>query len=52
MCTLRIGLGQLAVLIEQVLDRTATLETIDLIERTARVLPTRRTAPSAMKQPT
>ena len=34
----RIGLGQLAVLIEQVLDRTATLETIDLIERTARVI--------------
>ena len=31
----RIGLGQLAVLIEQVLDRTATLETMDLIERTA-----------------
>ena len=28
----RIGLGQLAVLIEQVLDRTATLETVDLIE--------------------
>ena len=26
----RIGLGQLAVLIEQVLDRTATLETVDL----------------------
>ena len=34
----RIGLGQLAVLIEQVLDRTATLETIDLIERTAKVI--------------
>ena len=34
----RIGLGQLAVLIEQVLDRTATLETIDLIERTAQVI--------------
>lgn len=34
----RIGLSQLAVLIEQVLDRTATLETIDLIERTARVI--------------
>ena len=28
----RVGLGQLAVLIEQVLDRTATMETIDLIE--------------------
>ena len=26
----RVGLGQLAVLIEQVLDRTATMETIDL----------------------
>ena len=34
----RIGLGQLAVLIEQVLDRTATMETIDLIEHTARVI--------------
>lgn len=34
----RIGLGQLAVLIEQVLDRTATMETIDLIERTAQVI--------------
>ena len=34
----RVGLGQLAVLIEQVLDRTATLETIDLIERTAQVI--------------
>jgi NADPH-dependent glutamate synthase beta subunit-like oxidoreductase len=34
----RIGLGQLAVLIERVLDRTATLETIDEIERTARVI--------------
>ena len=34
----RIGLSQLAELIEQVLDRTATLETIDLIERTARVI--------------
>ena len=34
----RIGLGQLAVLIEQVLDRTATLETVDLIERTAKVI--------------
>ena len=34
----RIGLGQLAVLIERVLNRTATLETIDQIERTARVI--------------
>ncbi len=34
----RVGLGQLAVLIEHVLDRTATLETVDLIERTARVI--------------
>ena len=34
----RVGLGQLAVLIEQVLDRTATLETVDLIESTARVI--------------
>jgi NADPH-dependent glutamate synthase beta subunit-like oxidoreductase len=34
----RVGLGQLAVLIEQVLDRTATLDTIDLIERTAQVI--------------
>ncbi len=34
----RVGLGQLAVLIEQVLDRTAGLETIDLIERTAQVI--------------
>ena len=34
----RVGLGQLAVLIEQVLDRTATMETIDLIERTAQVI--------------
>ena len=32
----RIGLGQLEVLIEQVLDRTATMETINIIERTAR----------------
>ena len=32
----RVGLGQLEVLIERVLDRTATLDTIDLIERTAR----------------
>ena len=28
----RVGLSQLSVLIEQVLDRTASLETIDLIE--------------------
>ena len=34
----RVGLNQLAVLIEQVLDRTATLETIDLIEDTAQVI--------------
>ena len=34
----RVGLGQLAVLIEQILDRTATLETIGLIERTAQVI--------------
>ena len=34
----RVGLGQLAVLIEQVLDRTATLETVDLIENTAQVI--------------
>lgn len=34
----RVGLGQLAVLIESALDRTATLETIDLIERTAQVI--------------
>lgn len=34
----RIGLGQLADLIEQVLDRTATLETINIIERTAKVI--------------
>lgn len=34
----RIGLSQLAVLIEQVLERTATLETIDLIENTAQVI--------------
>ena len=34
----RVGLGQLAELIERVLDRTATLETIDLIERTAQVI--------------
>ncbi|MDO4615450.1 MAG: NAD(P)-binding protein [Lachnospiraceae bacterium] len=34
----RIGLGQLTTLIESVLDRTATLETIDLIEQTAQVI--------------
>lgn len=34
----RVGLGQLTQLIESVLDRTATLETIDLIERTAKVI--------------
>jgi len=34
----RVGLSQLAVLIEQVLDRTATMETIDLIESTAQVI--------------
>jgi len=34
----RVGLSQLAVLIERVLDRTATLETIDLIENTAQVI--------------
>ena len=34
----RVGLNQLAVLIEQVLDRTAELETIDLIEETAQVI--------------
>ena len=34
----RIGLGQLEVLIEQVLDRTATMETINIIERTAKVI--------------
>lgn len=34
----RVGLGQLAVLIEKVLDRTATLETIDQIEATAQVI--------------
>lgn len=36
MCARRIGLGQLEVLIEQVLDRTATMETINIIERTAK----------------
>ena len=34
----RIGLGQLADLIEKVLDEEATMETIDTIERTARVI--------------
>lgn len=34
----RVGLSQLAVLIERVLDRTATLEDIDLIENTAQVI--------------
>ncbi|WP_276689428.1 MULTISPECIES: NAD(P)-binding protein [Acidaminococcus] len=34
----RVGLGQLESLIEQVLERTATLETIDLIEDTAQVI--------------
>ncbi len=34
----RIGLGQLTTLLESVLDSTATLETIDLIEKTARVI--------------
>ena len=34
----RIGLGQLAELIERVLDRTAVPETIDLIENTAQVI--------------
>lgn len=34
----RVGLSQLAVLIESVLDRTAGLETIDLIERTAQTI--------------
>ena len=34
----RIGKGQLEVLIEQVLDRTATMETINIIERTAKVI--------------
>lgn len=38
MCACRIGLGQLEVLIEQVLDRTATMETINIIERTAKVI--------------
>lgn len=34
----RIGLGQLSALIEDVLDGNATLDTIDSIERTARVI--------------
>ena len=34
----RIGLGQRTTLLEQVLDSTATPETIDLIEKTARVI--------------
>ena len=34
----RVGLNQLAVLIERVLDRTAALEDIDLIENTAQVI--------------
>lgn len=34
----RIGLGQLTTLLESVLDSTASLETIDLIEKTARVI--------------
>ncbi len=34
----RVGLSQLAVLIERVLDRDATLETVDLIESTAQVI--------------
>ena len=34
----RIGLGQLTTLLEQVLDSTATPETIDLIEKTTRVI--------------
>lgn len=34
----RIGLGQLTSLLESVLDSTASLETIDLIEKTARVI--------------
>jgi len=34
----RVGLSQLEELIEQVLDRTATMETIDLIENTAQVI--------------
>lgn len=34
----RIGLGQLTTLLENVLDSTATVDTIDLIEKTARVI--------------
>lgn len=34
----RVGLGQLAELLDSVLDGKATLETIDLIEKTARVI--------------
>ena len=34
----RIGLGQLSNLIERVLDQDATMETIDVIERTAKVI--------------
>ena len=34
----RIGLGQLTTLLEDVLDSTASLDTIDLIEKTARVI--------------
>ena len=34
----RVGLGQLSDMLESVLDGEATLETIDLIERTARVI--------------
>lgn len=34
----RVGLGQLSVLIEGILDRTASLEDIDLIEDTAQVI--------------
>ena len=34
----RVGLGQLTELLESVLDSTATPETIDLIEKTARVI--------------
>ena len=34
----RVGLGQLSVLIERVLDRAASLEDIDLIENTAQVI--------------
>lgn len=34
----RIGLGQLGMLLDQVLDGEASLETIDLIEKTARVI--------------